>query len=98
MADLIERHLLMKDMYHRAFETDNDTMWQSGCWVRYRAIEEVIKKQPSTDAVDVVRCKDCINYTRGKDEWGSCFENPMKLWRETDYCSWAERRPDATFK
>lgn len=96
MADLIERQSLMKDMYHRAFETDNDTMWQCGCWVRYRAIEEVIKKQPSTDAVEVVRCNDCINYTRGKDEWGSCFENPMKLWRETDYCSWAERKTDET--
>lgn len=46
------------------------------------------------DYQELVRCKDCINYTRGKDEYGSCFENPMKLWRDTDYCSWAERRTD----
>ena len=35
----IDADALMKAMYHRAFETDGDTMWQSGCWVRYRAIE-----------------------------------------------------------
>ena len=46
------------------------------------------------DIVEVVRCKDCINFTKGKDEWGSCFENPMKMWRETDFCSWGERRAD----
>lgn len=59
MADLIDRLAFMKAMYHRAFETDGDTMWQSGCWVRYRAVEQVVKGQPSVDAVEVVRCKDC---------------------------------------
>lgn len=44
--------------------------------------------------VNDIMCKDCINYTRGKDGWGSCFENPMKLWRDTDYCSWGERREE----
>ena len=47
MADLIDREKLKAAMYHRAFETDGDTMWQSGCWVRYRAIEAVINGQPS---------------------------------------------------
>lgn len=46
MAD-INREKLMQAMYHRAFETDGDTMWMSGCWVRYRAIEDVIKSQPT---------------------------------------------------
>ena len=44
---LIDADKLMKAMYHRAFETDGDTMWQSGCWVRYRAIEQVVKEQPT---------------------------------------------------
>ncbi len=47
---LIDADLLMKAMYHRAFETDDDTMWQSGCWVRYRAIEQVVNEQPTVDA------------------------------------------------
>lgn len=34
---LIDADALMKAMYHRAFETDRDTRWDSGCWVHYRA-------------------------------------------------------------
>lgn len=51
MPRLIDADALMKAMYHRAFETDGDTMWQSGCWVRYRAIEQVIKEQPTAKPV-----------------------------------------------
>lgn len=46
---LINADALMKAMYHRAFETDDDVMWQSGCWVRYRAIEQVVKEQPTIE-------------------------------------------------
>lgn len=46
---LINGDALMKAMHHRAFETDGDTMWQSGCWVRYRAIEQVVKDQPTIE-------------------------------------------------
>ena len=49
MSRLIDADALMKAMYHRAFETDGDTMWQSGCWVRYRAIEQVVKEQPTSE-------------------------------------------------
>lgn len=45
----IDADALMRAMYERAFETDGDTMWQSGCWVRYRAIEEVVKEQPTIE-------------------------------------------------
>ena len=61
MGRLIEAETLMKEMYHRAFETDGDTMWQSGCWVRYRAVEQTVGEQPTVDAVPVVRCKDCAH-------------------------------------
>ena len=46
---LVDADALMKSMYHRAFETDGDTMWQSGCWVRYRAIEQTVKEQPTIE-------------------------------------------------
>ena len=45
--DAVSREALRKAMHHRAFETDGDTMWQSGYWVRYRAVEQVIKESPS---------------------------------------------------
>ena len=49
MSRLIDADALMKAMYHRAFETDGDTVWQSGCWVRYRAIEQTVKAQPTIE-------------------------------------------------
>lgn len=45
----IDTDELMRRMYNRAFETDGDTMWQSGCWVRYRAIEAFVKETPAAD-------------------------------------------------
>lgn len=45
----IDADALMQAMYHRAFETDGDTMWQSGCWVRYRAVEQVVNERPTIE-------------------------------------------------
>ena len=82
---LINGDALMKAMYHRAFETDGDTMWQSGCWVRYRAIEQVVKDQPTIEErksgkweIYVIspfdgegcRCSEC-NY-EGAPYWDFC--------------------------
>lgn len=58
---LIDADALRKAMYHRAFETDGDTMWQSGCWVRYKAIEQVVKEQPTVEA-EPVRHGHWINH------------------------------------
>ena len=44
---LIDANQLLEAMYHRAFEEDGDTMWKSGCWVRYRAIEKVQDAMPT---------------------------------------------------
>lgn len=93
---LIDADALMKAMYHRAFETDGDTMWQSGCWVRYRAIEQVIREQLSVDAVEVVRCKDCKFFDRGTDEDGKLFFKCLG-WvyggtSEDDFCCHGERK------
>lgn len=62
-------------------------------WNQFRS---TVEWSPTIDAVEVVHCRECINFTQGKDEWGNCFENPMKMWRDTDYCSWGERRTDET--
>ena len=67
MSRAIDADALMKAMYHRAFETDEDTMWQSGCWVRYRAIEQTVKEQPT------------IEPERKKGEW-IVQDNPKMQW------------------
>ena len=94
MADLIDRQALTEDMYHRAFETDDDTMWQSGCWVRYRAIEEVIKKQPSIDAVEVVRCKDCKHNSLKRMSGNTYCDLGIGMSQLYDFCSLGERKDD----
>lgn len=83
----IDADALMKAMYRRAFETDGDTMWQSGCWVRYRAIEQVVKDAPTIDAVEVVRCEDCKHHGMSEcpmwegmitDDWMWCCKGERK--------------------
>lgn len=91
MSRLIDADALMKAMYHMAFETDGDTMWHSGCWVRYRAIEQVVKEQP-----DIIRCKNC-KYSAPNGVYGcrlerfSALDESARLFAY-DYCSAAERR------
>ena len=46
---LIDADALMQAIHHRAFKTDGDSMWQSGYWVRYRAIEQTVKEQPTIE-------------------------------------------------
>lgn len=93
---LIDADALMVAMYHRVFETDEDTMWQSGCWVRYRAIDQVIKEQPSADVVDVVRCKNCKWYVAHYDTDGDVPYWKCNNWdAQTDadgFCYEAEMR------
>lgn len=92
MARYIDADKLMKSMYHRAFETDGDTMWQSGCWVRYRAIEQVVKEQPTADVVEVIMCKDCKWF----NDIGCAINiiDDCDKPSENDFCSFAERRTD----
>ena len=56
-----------------------------------------LKTIPTADVVEVVRCKDCIFYE------GNCCFNPqwdfessveIPLVRETDFCSYGERRAE----
>lgn len=45
----IDADKLMKAMYENVFEGDGEAMWLSGCWIRYRAVERVIKSQPTVE-------------------------------------------------
>lgn len=76
--------LIEKEALLKKFET--------GALLFQPEVREIIEEQQEA----IVRCKDCENFNEGKDGWGSCFENPLKMWRDTDYCSWGERRTDET--
>ena len=47
------------------------------------------------DAVPVVRCKDCKNWTEWENGAGSCQRSGSVMWLgtdATDFCSFAERK------
>ena len=94
---LIDSDALMHAIYHRAFEMDGDTMWQSGCWVRYRAVEQVVNEQPTIEqerptghwiVVDrpietsaICECSQCKHRV-----WKYEGENVVDIWRFCPKC------------
>lgn len=63
---------------------------------KYReGILQVITKQPTVDAVEVVRCKNCENYEPGciRPEYGWCEEWNATV-RANGYCHNGERKAD----
>lgn len=88
MARLIDAEHLKK----RATDTTGD------CWDNYGQgttdLLEYIDNEPTVDAVEVVRCKDCKyfgDYEDGKDVCSMMIIYPTK---PTDYCSLGERKED----
>ena len=49
---------------------------------------------PTVDAVEVVRCKDCIH--RMKDGMCEYKDHRVVVQDDDDFCSWGERREDET--
>ena len=56
-----------------------------------------IDELPTVDAEPVVRCKDCIRYYADPWGYGNCvFEGGVsRRTKESDFCSWGERKEDA---
>ena len=78
------------------------TDWEGDCWDNYAQSTEdfleYIDNEPTVDAVEIVRCKDCrwchAGYCEMADDlipWG--FDHYE--W-ENFYCAWAERREDVS--
>lgn len=77
MVRLIDADALDRAMYHKSFEVDDGrTMWNSGCWIRYKIYEEASREAPTVDAIPVEwmenrECKPDEAYAIRKmfDEW-----------------------------
>lgn len=61
---------------------------------RFFGVAEIdIVNAPTVDAVEVVRCKDCIHYWKNyPTEVAVCLASP----RDDAYCSEGERKEDET--
>ena len=60
------------------------------CWVTFM---DWIKKMPTVDAVEVVRCKDC-EHGQSYNMFGSryCLKHNDVAVRDNDFCSYGERK------
>ena len=65
---LIDADDFVNRMYHEAFEKDSDLQkWDSGCWIRYKLFENVLREQPTAqpdhnaDVSKKVDVDDCIS-------------------------------------
>jgi hypothetical protein len=71
---------------------------QSVAYFAFESIITALKQEPTVDAVEVVRCKDCKHYKRLDDgkskEWGICRRINVPCTYPNNYCSYGERRSD----
>ena len=71
---------------------DGADKWDGGCnYERELAIQEAIRRIPSADVVEVVRCKDC-KWWSGKNYDGCCLKNGLATRYANSYCSDGERK------
>lgn len=93
MPEYIERESLIKSLrkshsYHAKTSRDYSLLCRD---IR------LVKEQPTVDAVEVVRCKDCV-YWDGMGYEGRCEAPKNGLIREytnyDDFCSYGERKED----
>jgi hypothetical protein len=60
-------------------------------------LKELLADVPTVDAVEVVRCKDCVFYEKGKDYHPYCNHPSDGLAEVSEYyyCWYGERKTDA---
>ena len=80
--DLIDRGRLLRDPY-----------FQEGRYPESPLLRMAIREQPTVDAVEVVRCKDCKHKADVTDKGNYlCNRKMLGLVRPDDFCSYGERR------
>jgi len=78
-ADKIEPHEQLESLGNGQYE-----------YVRVAYMDDIVML-PTVDAVEVVRCKDCVRYLQTDEVWGRCTITPYLL-RKKDFCSYGLRK------
>jgi hypothetical protein len=60
-----------------------------------KAVNHIQTITTAKDAVEVIRCKDCINYGVNKPGYGFC-EDLAVMRKDCDFCSRGERKDNDT--
>lgn len=92
-ADQFKEYITLDDDDLGLFKTEKQKLLTIGI---SEAIKKDIDEQPTIDAVEVVRCKDCKYFYKTYDEPYCALWSRLdtELPKETDFCSWAERKTD----
>lgn len=88
LIDADEAYKVLTDTYHHRTE------------FQHEALKEALSKVPTVDAIEVIRCKDCVYCKRFNDVWYSPKRDELLCTlyvatyhtTENDFCSRGERR------
>ena len=95
MERLIDADVMVE--YLRKQLCDNCHEQEDWCDIcDYAYLIDEMKKVPTVDAVEVVRCKDC-RFFEDEDEYGNCYCGEWgNITNANGYCHDAERKEDET--
>ena len=94
---LIDGDLLMKTVFNDLFLVDGEV---KGVGI---ILAETVDKAPTIDAVPVVRCRECQHWKPSGSKAGNSFSDMEYIGgceftkycrRESDFCSYGEKRRD----
>lgn len=92
MGRLIDADAFGNRLYHEVFEKDSeDQRWDSGCWMRYRLFEKVLREQPTVEQPEIIRCRECKHWREDHTCREHSLVSPMMAY---EFCSRAERREE----
>ena len=80
--ELIDRRKLVSDFWRGV---------EDGAILSFEDTDELMEKAPTVDAVEVVRCKDCL-YCLHDVHGLWCFRDYENNLQPDDYCSHGERK------
>lgn len=83
---LIDADALNNELIERQYSAQSMGVLHSG----YPHMMAIVSKQPTVDAVPVVRCKDCVWF--GKAGCAILIVDDSDKPREYDFCSYGERK------
>lgn len=78
LVDADEAYKVLTDYYHQRTE------------IQHKALKEAIERVPTVDAVEVVRCKDCMYRV------GNVCDYSAVCVRPNGYCQWGRSKEDET--
>lgn len=93
MAEYIEREALLDDLLDRDCECADKSKQDIGNWLLHEYVYDLVKRRPTADVVEVVRCQDCdlSAYPEAKIVWCKRHNKYMPV---NGYCNYGERKGD----